>query len=177
MGQKLNLNFIQILKKYYSNINISTIPIILNSSTKFDDNCSFFAPTNKANIVFYNISGNGKIAISINGKIINISSVWGQCGGACEAAYSAAKAGIIGLTKALAKEYGNICTNCICPGVINTKMNSHLSSEDAEDLKNQIPAGRFGEPEEVAELALFLASQKADYITGQIIAVNGGMYI
>lgn len=73
MGQKLNLKFIQILKKYYSNINISTIPIILNSSTKFDDNCSFFAPTNKANIAFYNISGNGKIAISINGKIINIS--------------------------------------------------------------------------------------------------------
>lgn len=111
------------------------------------------------------------------GKIINVSSVWGQCGGACEVAYSSAKAGVIGLTKAMAKEYGNICTNCICPGVINTKMNDHLSSEDAEELKKQIPLGRFGEPEEVAQLALFLASDKADYITGQIIAVNGGMYI
>ncbi len=111
------------------------------------------------------------------GKIINVSSIWGQCGGACEAAYSSAKAGIIGLTKALAKEYGNICTNCICPGVINTKMNDHLSSEEAEELKQQIPLGRFGEPDEVAELALFLASDKANYITGQVIAVNGGMYI
>lgn len=111
------------------------------------------------------------------GKIINISSVWGQCGGACESVYSAAKAGIIGLTKALAKEYGNIRTNCICPGVIEGSMNAHLSEEERNILLDEIPAGRFGKCEEVAELALFLASEKAEYITGQIIAVNGGMYI
>ena len=111
------------------------------------------------------------------GKIINISSVWGQCGGACESAYSASKAGVIGFTKSLAKEYSAINVNCICPGVIESKMNEHLTKEDREELKEQIPLKRFGKPEDVAELAVFLASSKADYITGQIIAVNGGMYI
>ena len=110
------------------------------------------------------------------GKIINISSIWGQCGASCEVAYSTAKAGLIGFTKALAKEYPNINTNCICPGVIETKMNGHLSIEDREELKNEIPMHRFGKPEEVAELALFLA-EKGDYILGQVIAINGGMYI
>ncbi len=110
------------------------------------------------------------------GKIINISSIWGQCGASCEVAYSTAKAGLIGFTKALAKEYPNINTNCICPGVIETKMNGHLSIEDREQLKNEIPMHRFGKPEEVAELALFLA-EKGDYILGQVIAINGGMYI
>lgn len=110
------------------------------------------------------------------GKIINISSIWGQCGASCEVAYSTAKAGLIGFTKALAKEYPNINTNCICPGVIDTKMNNHLTEELKEELKNEIPMHRFGTPEEVAELALFLA-QKGDYILGQVIGINGGMYI
>ena len=110
------------------------------------------------------------------GKIINISSIWGQCGASCEVAYSTAKAGLIGFTKALAKEYPNINTNCICPGVIETKMNDHLSEELKEELKKEIPLNRFGKPEEVAELALFLA-EKGDYILGQVIAINGGMYI
>ena len=108
------------------------------------------------------------------GKIINISSIWGRCGAACEAAYSAAKAGIIGLTKALAKEYSNINVNCICPGVIKTPMNDHLSDEEKEALINEIPLGRFGDPEEVAELCLFLA-EKGNYITGQVIGIDGGM--
>lgn len=111
------------------------------------------------------------------GAIINVSSIWGQCGGACESAYSAAKAGLIGLTKALAKEYVNLTVNCICPGVIDTKMNAHLSAEDRQALLKEIPAGRFGRPEEVAALALFLASDDARYITGQVIAVNGGLYM
>lgn len=111
------------------------------------------------------------------GTIINVSSIWGQCGGACESAYSAAKAGLIGLTKALAKEYVNLTVNCICPGVIDTKMNDHLSKEEKEALRAEIPAGRFGRPEEVAALALFLASENARYITGQVIAVNGGLYM
>lgn len=109
------------------------------------------------------------------GSIINISSVWGQCGGACEAAYSAAKAGVIGLTKALAKEYGNIRVNCICPGAIEGKMNAHIKGEDLKTLIEEIPAGRLGRADEVARTALFLAEN--EYITGQIIAVNGGMYI
>lgn len=108
------------------------------------------------------------------GKIINISSVWGRYGAACEAAYSAAKAGVIGLTKALAKEYSNINVNCICPGVIETPMNGHLSKEEREALINEIPLRRFGTPQEVAELCLFLA-EMGDYITGQVIGVDGGM--
>ena len=111
------------------------------------------------------------------GRIINISSVWGQCGGSCEAAYSAAKAGVIGLTRALAKEYPNIGVNCICPGVIDTPMNSGFSAEEKQALLEQIPAGRFGRPDEVAAAALFLASDSAAYITGQVLAVNGGLYI
>ena len=110
------------------------------------------------------------------GKIINISSVWGQTGGACEAAYSASKAGIIGLTKSLAKEYSSINVNCVCPGVIKTPMNDHLSDEEQKELLEEIPLKRFGTPLDVAELCLFL-SEKGDYITGQVIAVNGGMYI
>ena len=110
------------------------------------------------------------------GKIINISSIWGQCGASCEAAYSAAKAGLIGLTKSIAKEYPNINTNCICPGVIETPMNNHLSQEEKQQLLDEIPLKRFGKPEEVASLALFLA-EKGDYILGQVIAVNGGMYM
>ncbi len=110
------------------------------------------------------------------GKIINISSIWGQTGASCEAAYSASKAGLIGLTKALAKEYSNINVNCICPGVIETKMNAHLSKEDRDALMEEIPLKRFGTPDDVAEVALFLA-EKGAYITGQVIAVNGGMYI
>lgn len=111
------------------------------------------------------------------GRIINISSVWGQCGGSCEAAYSAAKAGMIGLTKALAKEYPKIGVNCICPGVIDTPMNDGFSLEEKQALLEQIPAGRFGRPEEVAAAALFLASDGAAYITGQVLGVNGGLYI
>lgn len=113
------------------------------------------------------------------GKIINISSMWGQTGASCEVAYSASKAAVIGFTKALAKELApsNITVNCICPGMINTEMNSHLSAEDISLIKEEIPVMRIGEAEDVANAALFLASQSADYITGQIIGVNGGMVI
>ena len=114
-----------------------------------------------------------------SGKIINISSIWGQTGGSCEVHYSASKAALIGFTKALAKELGlsGICVNCIAPGVIKTDMNAHLSAEEASDLEEQIPLNRFGAPEEIAKTALFLASDGADYITGQIFGVNGGMFI
>ena len=110
------------------------------------------------------------------GRIINISSVWGISGASCEALYSAAKAGIIGLTKALAKELGptGITVNCIAPGVIDTDMNNALTPETLAALAAETPLCRIGKPCEVAELAFFIASDKAAFITGQTIAIDGG---
>lgn len=114
-----------------------------------------------------------------SGKIINISSMWGEVGASCEVHYSASKAALIGFTKALAKELApsGICVNCITPGVIDTEMNAQISAEEKEELIAEIPLMRMGKAEEVANLALFLASDKADYITGQVIGVSGGMVI
>ncbi len=116
---------------------------------------------------------------SKEGKIVNISSMWGICGASCEVHYSSAKASVIGFTKALAKELGpsNINVNCVCPGVIETKMNSHLDEETMECLREEIPLMRIGTPRDVAEVVYFLCSEKASYITGQIISVDGGMII
>ena len=113
------------------------------------------------------------------GKIINISSIWGQAGASCEVLYSTAKAALIGFTKALAKEVApsGICVNCVAPGAIDTSMNSHLSSEEQSALAAQIPCGRLGAPLEIAQAIYFLASDHADYITGQILCPNGGLYI
>ncbi|MBR4973735.1 MAG: 3-oxoacyl-ACP reductase FabG, partial [Clostridia bacterium] len=109
-----------------------------------------------------------------SGKIINISSMWGQVGASCEAAYSASKAGVIGLTKALAKELApsGITVNAIAPGLIETGMNSHLSIEELSDFVSEIPLGRMGNADEIAAAIDFLASDKADYITGQILGIN-----
>lgn len=114
-----------------------------------------------------------------SGRIVNISSMWGQQGASCEVHYSAAKAGIIGLTKALAQEVGlsGITVNCVAPGVIDTKMNSELTEEDLASLRDEIPLYRIGSPEETAEAVLFLASPKASYITGQVLGVNGGLVL
>jgi len=114
-----------------------------------------------------------------SGKIINISSMWGQVGASCEVAYSAAKAGVIGLTKALAKELApsGITVNCIAPGLIETNMNSNLSLEDITAFVEDIPLGRIGNADEIASTIEFLASEKADYITGQVLGVNGGYII
>ena len=113
------------------------------------------------------------------GRIINISSIWGQTGGSCEVHYSASKAALIGFTKALAKELGlsGICVNCITPGVIKTDMNAHLDDEEMSDLTQEIPLDRIGTPADVAKAAFFLAGDGADYITGQVLGVNGGMLI
>lgn len=114
-----------------------------------------------------------------HGKIINISSMWGQVGASCEVAYSAAKAGVIGLTKALAKELApsNITVNAIAPGLIETNMNSNLSVEELSDFVNEIPLDRMGSADEIAEAVFFLASGNADYITGQVLGINGGYVI
>ena len=113
------------------------------------------------------------------GKIINLSSIWGMVGGSCEVHYSAAKAGIIGLTKALAKEVGpsGIQVNCVAPGVIATEMNGQLSPEDLAALREETPLGRIGTPEDVAAAILFLASPAGDFITGQVLSPNGGFVI
>lgn len=113
------------------------------------------------------------------GKIINISSIWGMVGASCEVHYSAAKAGLIGMTKALAKELGpsNIQVNCIAPGVIQTDMLSTLNDTDLNSLKEDTPLMKLGVPQDIAECALFLASSHANFITGQIISPNGGFVI
>ncbi len=114
-----------------------------------------------------------------SGKIINISSVWGETGGSCEVHYSASKAGLIGMTKALAKEVGlsGITVNSVSPGVILTDMTSHFDEETMAELRNETPLNRIGTPEDVAGAVSFLASGNADFITGQNISVNGGMNI
>lgn len=111
------------------------------------------------------------------GCILNVSSMFGETGGSCEVDYSVTKAALIGLTKALAKEVGpaGVRVNCVCPGVIRTPMNDRLTVEEAEDLMASIPLDRFGTPEEVAESLVFLASDKASYITGAVLDVNGGI--
>ena len=110
------------------------------------------------------------------GRIVNITSMWGLVGASCEVHYSAAKAGLIGFTKALAKEVGpsGITVNAIAPGVIETDMNRSLSDEDLIALKDETPLSRLGRPEEIARAALFLCSEGAGFITGEIMNISGG---
>lgn len=110
------------------------------------------------------------------GRIINISSMWGIAGASCEVHYSASKAAVIGFTKALAKEAApsGVTVNCIAPGVIDTDMNAPLGRETLAALAGETPAGRLGTPEDVAALAVFLASDEASFITGQVIGCDGG---
>lgn len=113
------------------------------------------------------------------GNIINISSIWGITGASCEVMYSLTKAGIIGFTKALAKELAisNIRVNAVAPGVIDTEMISNLNQNEIDNLKEDIPIGRIGSVEDVSNTVMFLASDKSSYITGQVISPNGGMVI
>ena len=113
------------------------------------------------------------------GCIVNLSSMWGQVGASCEVLYSATKAAVIGLTKALAQEVGpgGVRVNCVAPGVIDTEMNAHLSAEDMDTLKNNTPLMRLGTPEDIANAICFLASDSASFITGQVLSPNGGYVI
>lgn len=115
-----------------------------------------------------------------NGKmpsVVNVSSIWGNVGASCEVVYSASKGGLNLFTKALAKEVApwGIRVNGIAPGVINTEMNSWMSSEDKESLEQEIPMSRFGEVEEISKVVAFLCSDASSYVTGQIITIDGGM--
>jgi len=114
-----------------------------------------------------------------SGKIINISSVAGLMGNPGQVNYSASKAGLGGFTRALAKEVAarNITVNCIAPGFIETDMTNHFKEKELENILNQIPANKMGKPHNIADLALFLASDKGEYITGQTISVDGGLYM
>ena len=113
------------------------------------------------------------------GRIVTVSSMWGQGGGSCEVAYSAAKAAVIGLTRALAKELGpsGITVNCVSPGVISTEMNAHLDQEALAALAEETPLGAIGTPEDVAEAIWYLSSDAARFVTGQVLAPNGGLVI
>ena len=111
------------------------------------------------------------------GAIVNVSSMWGVSGASCEVHYSASKAAVIGLTKALAKEVGpsGITVNCVAPGVIDTEMNGQLSQETLNGLAEETPLSRLGTPEDIARAIYFLASSDAAFITGQVLTVDGGI--
>lgn len=111
------------------------------------------------------------------GRIINVSSMWGICGASCEVPYSASKAALIGFTKALAKELApsGITVNALAPGFIDTPMNRHLSPDEVRAFVEEIPVSRVGKPFEVAHAAAFLAHEDSGYITGQVLAVDGGI--
>ncbi len=150
----INLFNTQKIEEIYENINSNLFSVI---------NCSRCAINDMIN--------------KKSGIIINISSIWGEVGASMEVPYSTAKAGIIGFTKALAKENApsNIRVNAISVGVIDTKMNSFLSEEEKEYLTNEIPLGRFGKTDEVAKLCKFLSDDNSSYITGQVIRIDGGL--
>ena len=114
-----------------------------------------------------------------SGCIVNISSMWGQTGASCEVHYSAAKAGVIGLSKALAKEVGlsGVRVNCVCPGVIMTDMMKGFDSETLDELRADTPLNTLGTPQDIANMVVFLCSNKSGFITGQVIGVNGGFVI
>jgi len=111
------------------------------------------------------------------GMIINVSSVWGNRGASCEAVYSLTKGGVDAFTRSLAKELGpsGIRVNAIACGVIDTEMNAFLNNDELSELTGRIALGRLGAAEEIAEMAAFLASDRASYVNGQVITVDGGM--
>lgn len=111
-----------------------------------------------------------------NGRIINISSMWGIAGASCEVHYSASKAAVIGMTKALAREVApsGITVNCIAPGVIDTSMNKSFDEETIQALKEETPVGRLGTPEEIAKAVIFFANDESGFITGQVLGIDGG---
>lgn len=142
-----------------------------------DENITSLMDINLMSTMFFTKALIPSMVFEHRGKIINISSVWGVLGASCEVQYSASKAGLIGFTKALAKELGpsNINVNAIAPGFIETEMNKELSAEEKQAFVESTALLRVGKPYEVAELVGFLASKSSDYITGQVISIDGGI--
>lgn len=156
-----------------NNAGISLYKLLIDSSDMEIQNT---IQTNLNSVIFMSREVVKNMLKFDGGKIINISSKWGVVGGSGESVYSASKAGIIGFSKALAKEVGlsNITVNVVAPGVIETDMIKNLSNCDKKELENQITLGRIGKPSDVANIVKFLASEEASYITGQVIEVDGG---
>lgn len=140
-----------------------------------DDEWNRILQTNLSSVFYCSRQAVPPMVSRKSGKIINISSMWGTCGASCEVAYSAAKSGVHGFTRALAKELApsNIQVNAIACGCIDTSMNSQLDAEERTALEEEIPAGRFGSPQEVADFVMQLVNSPA-YMTGQIIGMDGG---
>ena len=155
-----------------NNAGISYIGLITDMT---DDDWNNLISTNLSSVFYCSREALPYMVSKKAGKIINISSMWGTCGASCEVAYSASKSGMNGFTRALSKELApsNIQVNAIACGVIDTEMNACFSEEERCDLMYDIPAGRFADPEEVAELALSLATGH-EYMTGQVIGLDGG---
>ena len=144
-----------------------------------NDDWSAMLNTNLSGAFFVSREVSRLMVAQKHGRIIQIGSMWGKVGASCEVHYSATKAGLRGLTMALAKELGpsGITVNCVEPGVIATEMNQELSEEDLRALCDETPVGRLGTPEEVAALVAFLASEEAGFLTGQCIGIDGGFAI
>lgn len=151
--------------KLFTDISVQDWDAMMNTNLKGVFNCS-------QSVLKYMLQA-GK------GKIINISSIWGITGASCEVHYSTAKAAVIGMTNALAKELGpsNIQVNCIAPGIIKTDMLNGFSENDLQELKEATPLMRLGKPRDVAACAYYLASRDGDFLTGQVISPNGGFVI
>ena len=159
-----------------NNASVSLVKLVTDTS---DDEWRKLIDTDLSSVFYCSKAVLPAMIRERSGCIINIASMWGEVGASCEAVYSAAKAGVIGFTKALAKELGpsGIRVNAVSPGVIMTDMMKGFSDEDIAVLKDETPLVELGRPEDVAEAAVFLASEKASFITGQILSVNGGMVI
>ena len=170
---KANLGFVDVL---INNAGISHVGLLTDMT---DDDWNTMIQTNLSSVFYCCRAALSDMIPAHNGVIVNIASMWGEVGASCEAAYSAAKAGVIGLTKALAKELGpsGIRVNAVSPGVVMTDMMKDFSEADIAALKEETPLMSLGTPEDVAEAALYLSSDKARFITGQVLSVNGGMVI
>ncbi len=152
-----------------NNAGVALIKMI-NDTTEID--YDYVSAINQKSVYFTSKLAALEMIKKHSGSIINVSSIWGECGASCETLYSMTKGAVIAFTKALSKELApsNITVNCVCPGIIDTKMNSMF---DKNELISEVPLSRLGSPEEVASAILFLAENT--YITGQILGVNGGM--
>jgi 3-oxoacyl-[acyl-carrier protein] reductase len=159
-----------------NNAGISSFSLLQDLSLAEWNNC---LATNLTSAFLYSREVIPYMLRSHKGRIINVSSMWGLVGASCEVHYSAAKAGLIGFTKALAKELGpsGITVNAIAPGVIETDMNAHLSPDDLRALSDETPMGRIGKADEIAKAALYLAGEDASFITGDVLNISGGLVI